>query len=313
MRRTGRESVNFSAKQIFQLAAGSAVLAGAGTLFYANRIEARRYRLETVSLTIGGEDTADGAQSDGRRTLRILHLSDLHLCHPESDKIEFLEKVTNEEYDLVFLTGDIFENFTGLSYAHSLLTSKPRLGAYAVLGNHDYFNYTMFNKTVGRIYRPFRVPRDRRNVGPMIKALEKGGFHVLRNSSASLGAAGIHIVGIDYPTIDMNKLRELAGEAGDDDLLLVLFHLPVHLDRISAVGAHLAFGGHTHGGQIRLPGVGAIITDSELPRHEASGLFRRGKTIFHISRGLGADPRTNIRLFCPPAATVLEVHDRRRP
>jgi predicted MPP superfamily phosphohydrolase len=288
-------------KQAAQLAAGSACLTGAGTLFYANQIEAKRFQLETVRLTAGG-----GKQRN--HPYRILHLSDLHLCHPESEKIEFLRKITAEEYDLILITGDIFENFTGITYASELITRPPKLGAYAVLGNHDYYNYTMFNKTFGRLFRKYRNPSSKRDVTPMIAALEKGGIRVLRHAAHNLAEDKVHIVGIDYPSIEHARLRALVGQAHKDDLVIILFHVPMHLDRISTAGAHLAVGGHTHGGQIRLPGYGALYTDSELPGRQASGLFLRGRTTFHISRGLGADPRSNIRLFCPPAATVIEVH-----
>jgi predicted MPP superfamily phosphohydrolase len=292
--------MSLTVKQVAQLVAGSACLTGLGTLYYANQIEARQFRLETVRVTTGGGDCP-------KSFWRILHLSDLHLCHPEREKIDFLRKITQAQYDLVLLTGDVFENFTGLPYALEILSRQPKLGAYAVLGNHDYYNYTLFHKTFGRLYRRFRHPPLKRDVEPFVRALERGGFTVLRNSSVNLKENGIFMVGIDYPTIEHVHLRELMSEASDDQFKLVLFHVPVFLDRIRTAGAHLAVGGHTHGGQVRLPGYGAIITDSELPRHEASGLFFRGKTAFHISRGLGADPRSNIRLFCPPAATVIEV------
>lgn len=82
-------------------------------------------------------------------------------------------------------------------------------------------------------------------------------------------------------------------------MVLALFHMPRYLRQFEIAGVDLAVGGHTHGGQIRVPGFGAIITDSELSRHEASGVIHRGRTTFHISRGLSADPRTNFRLFCP--------------
>jgi len=292
--------MGISFKQVAQIAAGSTCLTGLGTLLYANQVAPKRFQLETVSLTTGGG-------VDRKLSYRILHLSDTHLCHPEKEKIDFIKKVTDDDYDLVLLTGDIFENFTGIAYATEILSRKPRLGAFAVLGNHDYYNYTIFNKTFGRLIRKFRNPKEKRDVKPMVRALEKGGFQVLKNQSVSLAASGLHLVGIDYPTIAHARLRELVEEASPDQFVLILFHVPINLDRISTAGAHLAVGGHTHGGQIRLPGYGAIVTDSELPGREASGLFFRGRTAFHISRGLGADPRSNIRLFCPPAATVIEV------
>lgn len=287
---------------------GPAALAGAGAFVYGTRFESCDYRLETERLTLDGIATAvDGNGKQKNKLLRILHISDLHLCYPESRKIEFLQEVTSQPYDLLFLTGDIFENYSGLAYATSIMARSPRLGAFAVLGNHDYYNYTVFHKVLGRMFRKYRHPRNKRDVGPMIKGLEKGGFHVLRNQSVSLVDEGVHIVGIDYPSLSSSRLNELVSTVCSGQLSLGLFHVPINLQNMVHARLHLAFGGHTHGGQIRIPGLGAIITDSELPRWESSGLFRRGQTAFHISRGLGADPRSNIRLFCPPAATVVEL------
>jgi len=296
--------MNPGLSKFLKIAAGSAALAGVGAYIYATRFESRDYRLEVQKVTING---ASGNGNGQGKPLRILHLSDLHLCYPETHKIAFLQKITAEPYDMVVLTGDIFENYSGLAYASSLLSRQPELGAYAVLGNHDYYNYTMMHKIWGRMMRRFRHPKSKRDVTPMIDALAKGGFQVLRNETVDLSSHGVHLVGIDYPTMDKEELAALVAQAHPEHLRLVLFHMPIHLDRITASGAHLALGGHTHGGQVCLPGYGAIITDSELPPRQASGLFWHGDTAFHISRGLGADPRSNIRFFCPPAATVLEI------
>lgn len=282
--------------------AGAAV-SGLAVYLYARR-ETKNYRLENVSLTIAN---GKGVAEKKQRQLKILHLSDLHLIEPESHKIDFLQKITDDDYDLVFLTGDIFEDYSGLRYASKLLAKMPKLGAFAVLGNHDYFAYTMIHKTIGRIWRRFRHPKQRRDVRPIISSLEFAGIQVLRDEICNFNRHGFSLVGIDYPTIAPARLEELVAAAPEKHLLMALFHVPYKLDVISQAGVHLAFGGHTHGGQVRLPGIGALITDSELERHEAYGLTSRDQTIFHISRGLGADPRSNFRLFCPPAATVITV------
>lgn len=299
--------MSLSLKQVLSLAAGSVCLTGLGTLFYAAKVEPKSYRLETVRVITGNGSRRGNGCTPKEQSLRILHLSDLHLCHPEKEKVEFLRQVTDQDLDLVVVTGDIFENFTGTKYAREILARTPKMGAYAVLGNHDYYNYTMLNKTVGRLWRKYRHPSSKRDVSAMVKSLETGGFRVLRNEAESLEEHGVHIIGIDYPTISEEQLHELMGKSVADHFKLILFHIPYKLKRLSSVGAHLAVGGHTHGGQVRLPGIGAIFTDSELPTHQASGVFRKDETVFHISRGLGADPRSNIRLFCPPAATIIEV------
>jgi predicted MPP superfamily phosphohydrolase len=299
---------------------GGAVLACAAAYFYGNRIESKRYRLEHLRVSLGDglelpnnrKLQTEGTKPVGNESLKkltILHLSDLHLHGPDKGKAEFLKYITSLDYDLVVLTGDIFEGESGVKYAPALLSKRPRLGAYAILGNHDYYKYTIFNRVIGRMIKRFRNPSKRRDVSSFIAALEENGYKVLRNEFVRLAEEKISLIGVDYPGIDEVALQELAGKAQEEDLLIALFHLPKNLEYFVRANVKLVFGGHTHGGQVRIPGVGALVTDSEMARHEASGLTRRGNTLFHISRGLGQDPFpvTNFRLFCPPAATVLEI------
>lgn len=277
----------------------------AGLFYWGTRVETRRYRLEKLKVKVNGHPASDG------RSLSILHISDLHLHGDDDHKVEFIRSITDADYDLVVLTGDVFEFLDGLKYGAQLLTRKPRLGAYAVFGNHDYYDYSIFNKTMGRIWRQHRHPAQRNNVEPHRIALEAGGFKVLVNESVYIKEADLFIVGVDYPGISQSKLHTVMQNAPEGSLKLALFHLPKKLEMLVEAGFDMAFGGHTHGGQIRVPGYGALITDSDLHRRHASGLFTLcgddGCTHFHISRGLGADPRSNIRIFCPPAATVIEL------
>ena len=289
------------------IAAGSLVLTGLGAFIYATMIETRQFRLETVDITTGsgGRKKSDNGHAP-RKQLKILHLSDLHLHGDDDEKAAFLREVTDDDYDIVVLTGDIFEKYSGIKYAGSLLSRQPRIGAFAVLGNHDYYDYSMFNKTFGRFVRRFRNGA-KRDVRPMVTALQEVGYTVFQNQALALPNDELFVVGIDWPSISEERLQELIAAAPADHFRLCLFHLPANLPYMERAGFHLAVGGHTHGGQIRIPGFGPLVTDSELGRHEASGLIWRGKTAFHVSRGLGADPRSNIRFFCPPAVTVLNV------
>lgn len=280
---------------------------GAGVYAYA-RSETRQYRREFLRVE-PRQQPESSKPATPLKWLRILHISDLHLTANDSkEKLDFLADVTDDDYDFVFLTGDIFQHDESIKHAAKLLSRRPRIGAYAVLGNHDYYKYSMFNKIVGRILPALRHPDNQnRDVEPLVAALEKVGYQVLRNEASYLDDSGICIVGVDWPGIKKNKLLELVSRSPGDWLVMALFHLPRDLAAYHDAGVHYAFGGHTHGGQIRVPGVGAIITDSELERHEASGITYRGRTTIHVSRGLGADPRTNYRLFCPPQASVIEI------
>lgn len=279
---------------------GAALALGYAVYYYASRIESRRYQFEKLRI-----NTAGG----GKKLLKVLHLSDLHLSAPETHKIDFLQSITDADYDLVFLTGDIFEDLSGIQYASKLLARQPRLGAYAVLGNHEYYAYTMLQRTIGRLSKRHRHPKSMRDVTPVIDGLERVGIRVLRDEAVSLSREEIHIVGIDYPNIAEEKLTELVNDVPDNYLKLGLMHVPENMSYMSRAGFHVVFMGHTHGGQVRIPGLGALTSNSELPRSQASGLIWRDQTAFHISRGLGADPRTNFRLFCPPAATLIEINN----
>lgn len=282
-------------------AAGGLAAAGAGAWLYASKLEVRRYQLDQLDIPL--LQPAASASP-----VRILHISDLHLANPESHKIDFLQRITQEEdFDLVFLTGDVFENFSGIEYATKLLKRKPRLGAYAVLGNHDYYAYTAVHKTLGRLNRRFRHPKSKRNVESMVAALQNGGFTVLSNSWVRHSEHKLFIAGIDYFGIEDAALKSTIARAPEDHTVLVLQHVPNQLDRFARLGVDAVFCGHTHGGQVRIPGFGAIVTDSELSREEASGLLWRDKTAIHVSRGLGADPRSNFRFFCPPHATIVTL------
>jgi len=297
----------------YTLFAGLFLFLSALALFiYGTRIETRRFRLEKLKVKSCRQLAKNDSGGNGQlpRTLRILHISDLHLQERDHKKVEFIRAITDDDYDMVVLTGDIFQFSKSFDFGPFLLSRKPRLGAYAVFGNHDYYDYSLVNKTIGRIFRGMRQPDIRKDVSPHRRALEAGGFTVLVNECHILPEENIFIAGLDYPGIkqeDLDVLMQKSDSLGEDQLKLALFHLPWRLERLTAAGFDMVFGGHTHGGQIRLPGFGAIITDSELHRSEASGLLKRGNTYFHISRGLGADPRSNLRLFCPPAATVIEL------
>lgn len=289
-------------KKLMLVAAGSLAAAGVGAWLYASRYEIRNYKLDSLDI-----DTADGGVANAS-SLRILHISDLHLAKPESHKIDFLRRITDQDFDMIVLTGDVFEDHSGLEYISRILSRKPRLGAYAVLGNHDHYDYKMLHKILGRLYRPLRHPSVRRDPKPFVDALDAAGFTVLSNTAVTHPNEKVFVAGLDYFGISDEKLKELIETAPNDHTVIALQHVPHHLNRFPEVGIDVAFCGHTHGGQVRIPGFGAIITDSELARSEASGLLRRGKTAIYVSRGLGADPRSNFRFFCPPHATILNVH-----
>jgi len=89
-----------------------------------------------------------------------------------------------------------------------------------------------------------------------------------------------------------------------------VMHSPDSAPEAAALGYGLIVAGHTHGGQVRLPFVGALVTNSTMPRELASGLIRLGAAVLHISRGLGTSKYAPFRFWCRPEATFLELRPR---
>ena len=93
------------------------------------------------------------------------------------------------------------------------------------------------------------------------------------------------------------------------DLALAVAHAPYRrvLDPMAADGAHLIMAGHTHGGQLRVPGYGALVTNCDLDTRRARGLSEHRGTALHVSAGLGTSPYAPFRFACPPEATLLTL------
>jgi hypothetical protein len=97
--------------------------------------------------------------------------------------------------------------------------------------------------------------------------------------------------------------------AEDADLALAVTHAPYLrvLDPMAADGADLIVAGHTHGGQLRVPGYGALVTNCDLDTQRARGLSSHGDSALHVSAGLGTSPYAPFRFACPPEATLLTL------
>lgn len=299
--------------RVIAAAAGAA----AGAVAYAAGYEVRAYQLRRVVVPV----LAPGADP-----LRILHLSDLHLSTGQSRKREWLRRLSAQPVDLVVNTGDNITHadaLPGLLDALEGLLDRP--GVF-VSGSNDYYAAAPKNPT-----HYLRGGRARRSDGPrlpwedLIAALASGGWVHLDNRRTRLTVAGrqVEAMGVDDPHIGRDRYDEIAGPIPPDvDLALGVVHAPYQrvLDRMVADGVQLVLAGHTHGGQVRVPGVGALVTNCDLEPSRARGLSRHVVTSpygtatgwLHVSAGLGTSPYAPIRFSCPPEATLLTLVDRER-
>jgi predicted MPP superfamily phosphohydrolase len=110
-------------------------------------------------------------------------------------------------------------------------------------------------------------------------------------------------------TAEEARLRELVAAAPPESLILLLYHLPDLMPQAAHLGVDLFLAGHTHGGQWRVPGFGAILTSSRYWKRYEAGRYREGRTHLYVSRGLGLEgfgaPRA--RFFCPPEIVLITI------
>jgi predicted MPP superfamily phosphohydrolase len=294
----------------------SAVLASAITgIAYASLYERNRWTLRRFDVPV---------LAPGSEPLRVLHLSDLHMTADQRSKQAWVASLAELEPDLVVDTGD---NLAGHDAVPGTLRAlEPLLdlpGAF-VLGSNDYYApkpknplkyFKRHHKRVHGDPLPWRDLRD---------GLTRRGWLDLTNATGELVVGGRRIVfgGVDDSHVRRDRYDRIAGPAdAGADLRLGLAHSPEPrvLDRFAADGYDLLLCGHTHGGQLRIPFYGALVTNCGIDRDRVRWLHRWAEatpdrsagTWLHVSAGLGTSPYAPARFACPPEATLLTLTARR--
>lgn len=262
----------------------------------------------------------------GSPPLKVLHISDAHMLPAQTTKQRWLRGLADLDPDLVVNTGDNLADPYGLSsvlHAYGDLLDLP--GVF-VLGSNDYYSPT-FKNPARYLIGPSDGHRRRAKDMPwraMRAAFVERGWLDLDNQSGSLAVRGVSLAftGVDDPHLGYDDLAATARPDRDADLAIGVAHAPYLrvLDAWCRQGYPLVFAGHTHGGQLCLPGYGALVTNCDLPRRYAKGLhrYRTGPDTacwVHVSAGLGTSPYAPIRFACRPEATLatLTPVDSHRP
>jgi predicted MPP superfamily phosphohydrolase len=224
--------------------------------------------------------------------------------------VAFLERLAGERVDLVVLTGDMLGEPGALDpVLDALGRFRPRLGAVAVLGSNDYWAPRFRNPLTYFIGPSSRRHRSsgRNPWRELVDGLETRGWTVLSNRRGRLG--DVELAGMDDPHIRRDDPEVAVPPNGQVRLRLGLVHSPYRraLDAFERNGYGLLLAGHTHGGQVRLPGVGALVTNCDLPRDQVRGLSRWGSSWLHVSAGLGTSKYAPFRFACRPEASLLTV------
>lgn len=191
--------------------------------------------------------------------------------------------------DLVLFGGDYISEsprfIRRATAALGRLAAAAPLGGVAVLGNHD----------ISTDQVKMRI------------ALEQAGIRVLRNKSVPITTAhgSLWIAGVDETILGAADLDATFAEIPPSSAILALWHEPDYADQTAARGAFAQLSGHSHGGQVRLPGIGPMVLPPGGRKYPA-GMYQIGGMTLYTARGVGVY-RPPVRLFCPPEVTLITL------
>jgi predicted MPP superfamily phosphohydrolase len=286
----------------------AALAAAAAGLAYAGGYEVRSFRLRRVTVPV---------LAPGARPLRVLHITDLHLTPNQRRKRDWVRSLAGLEPDFVIDTGDNLAHLEAVpAVLEALGPLLERPGAF-VMGSNDYYVPTPKNPL--RYLKPESEVELNKDMLPwedLRDGFVDAGWVDLNNARGRIKAdhREIELVGTDDPHIGRDRYADVSGPPdASADVAIAVTHAPYRriLDPIVADGFPLLLAGHTHGGQLCVPGVGALVTNCDLPRQQAKDLSRwsnGGRTSWlHVSAGLGTSPYAPVRFACPPEATLLTL------
>ena len=283
-------------------------------------VEAQLYTLRHVQVPV---------LPPGAGPVRLLHISDIHLVPSQARKRAWLRALAEVKPDVVIDTGDNLAHPQAVPAVLDALEPLLALPGAFVMGSNDYFSPKAKNPSRYLLPDPrARGIGDSRELptSELSAGFTAAGWLDLTNRRDTLTVRGVRLdlVGVDDPHLERDRFPAAGPAAAPDtpvpSIRLGVAHAPYRrvLDRMHADGADLILAGHTHGGQLCVPGYGALVTNCDLDRGRAKGLhgwpgdrpdlpWGAGSTWLHVSAGLGTSPYTPVRFACRPEATLLEL------
>jgi predicted MPP superfamily phosphohydrolase len=290
-------------------AALGVVALGTAGLAYSAGYEVRAYRLREVEIP---------CLPAGAESIRALHLSDLHLTPSQRHKTAWLRSLAALEPDLLINTGDNLSHPDAVPVVMDALGELRDVPGVYVFGSNDYWGPVLKNplryflpnggaKKISGPPLPWRELRD---------ALNEIGWVDLSNRQATVkvGTQTIAFAGVDDPHLRYDRLDAVAGPADPSaDVRLGVTHAPYLrvLDQFTGDGYDAIFAGHTHGGQLRVPGWGSLVTNCDIDNARSRGLHTHEagdrRAWLHVSAGVGTSPYAPYRFACRPEATLATL------
>jgi predicted MPP superfamily phosphohydrolase len=293
--------------------AGVTLGAGLGLASYA-AWEARQFTLREVTVPL---------LPPGHSPLRVLHLSDIHMAPDQRAKQRWLRGLAELEPDFVIDTGDNLAHMSSVPIVVDSLGPLLDVPGVSVFGSNDYFSpgwrnplrYLVSDTGRRNTHTPQLPWRELKQ-----RFADRGWVHLCNElGRMKVGGTTFALAGVDDPHLRYDDLAAVAGPAdASADVRLGITHAPYLrvLDHYAGNGYDAIIAGHTHGGQVCLPGYGALTTNCDLEPARAKGLHRHpagstrgdsGSAWLHVSAGLGTNPYVRFRVACRPEATLLTL------
>ncbi len=294
---------------------GGLLAAGAGVFAYSSLIERNAFAVRSETMEV---------LPPMSRPIRVLHLSDLHLAPWQKRKIAWVRSLATSSPDLIVATGDFLGHEGAVPGVREALSAFDGIPGVFVHGSNDYFGPHLPNP-FAYLWRPSsvdssRAPLDTAGLEDVYSSL---GWANLNNSATEMNVNGSRIAfaGTDDPHLGLDRLGAVTAalervcESSTDnvDAVIGVTHAPYRrvLDSLTTLGADALFAGHTHGGQVCVPFVGALTTNSDLPTRFARGLSswsHAGRTAhLNVSAGIGTSIFAPVRFACPPEAVLVTL------
>ena len=289
----------------------TAAVGAAAALGYAGIVERNWFALRRYEIPL---------LPPGTGPLRILHISDAHLTPGRTRLRSWIRDLDDLEPDLVVNTGDSIAHPESVRpFLDALGPLLDRPGVF-VLGSNDLYAPEPFNPA--NYLRGPSSQRRKKKKEPDLPweklrdSMTAAGWLDLNNHRGQLTAGGltVAVAGVHDSHIKRDRYAQVAGPAdAAADLRLAVMHSPepAVLDQFAADGYDVLLAGHTHGGQLCLPGYGTLVTNCGIDRKRARGLHRHpaddGQAWLHVSAGLGTSPWAPARFACRPEASLLTL------
>lgn len=236
------------------------------------------YNLETTHVAIKSRKLAAGA-----KPIRIAHVSDIHSSFIERVEPQLPTKIKELKPDIIVFTGDAANDSVGVERFRKCMKELSSIApTFGVAGNHD-------------------IPHRDALFSDKISIKE------LNGSSETIAVRGTNVWIAGAAAENEKGIADTLKLVPHDAFSMFLYHYPVGLRAAVASKIDLFCAGHTHGGQVRLPGYGAILTNSELGKKYEWGLHKVDGTSVFISRGIGM-VALPLRFLAPPEVAVIDVH-----